>query len=546
MSAAPSPAAVRIVATPARTAPARAVTALAVRQVRRGALVLGGFLAGMSALVVATYTSTVGGAGGAAGLAALAENPAVRTLFGEPVALDDPGGFAVWRTGTAVAVAAAAWALLASTRITRGEEEAGRWDLLLAGRVPLQGVVARHLAVVVTALLLAGAATTAALVLAGTRTTGALLHGTGVALTGIVFAALATTAAQVLPSRSAATGATAGLMGALLLARMVGDGVDALGWLRWLSPFGLVALVRPFDADRLAPLAVLAVVAVILVLLAPAAARGRDVGAGRTTLRARRAPRRALLGSVPGFAVRRVVRPLAGWCLAVGAYFLLIGLLAVSMTEFLTENPQFADLAARAGFGGLGTVEGYAASLFAVLALPVGALAAIRVAALAADETARRLTLLHAGPVTRTRLLGAEAAVAAAAAVAVTVTAGLATWAGATAVGAGLGPGPALAGALNVLPVAALCLGAAVLALGWLPRAVALVGVLPAVGGFLLQVLADSTGAPRWVHDLSPFAHLARVPAVEPDWGGAAVMLAVALALGTVGAVGYRRRDLRG
>ncbi|MGW4330042.1 hypothetical protein ACWEKR_29635 [Nocardia sp. NPDC004573] len=33
-------------------------------------------------------------------LRALAENSAVRILFGAPLALDDPGGFTVWRTGT--------------------------------------------------------------------------------------------------------------------------------------------------------------------------------------------------------------------------------------------------------------------------------------------------------------------------------------------------------------------------------------------------------------------------------------------------------------
>ncbi|MGW0433597.1 hypothetical protein ACWDV4_13800 [Micromonospora sp. NPDC003197] len=145
------------------TVAGRAVTRLAVRQIRRGALVVAGLAAGMSALVVTTYESTVGDALDAAALAALAENPAIRTLFGPPVALDDPGGFTVWRTGTVLAVLAAVWALLTATRTTRGEEEAGRWDLLLAGRLSTPMVVVRHLLVLVVALLTVGAATAAAL-----------------------------------------------------------------------------------------------------------------------------------------------------------------------------------------------------------------------------------------------------------------------------------------------------------------------------------------------------------------------------------------------
>ena len=85
----------------------------------------------MSALVVATFRSA---ALDPAALGALARNPAIRTLFGEPVALADPGGFTVWRTGTVLAVLIGVWAMLAATRITRGEEDAGRWSMLLSGR----------------------------------------------------------------------------------------------------------------------------------------------------------------------------------------------------------------------------------------------------------------------------------------------------------------------------------------------------------------------------------------------------------------------------
>lgn len=43
------------------------------------------------------------------------------------------------------------WALLTATRITRGEEDSGRWDLLLAGRARLLDLVARSAATVVLA-----------------------------------------------------------------------------------------------------------------------------------------------------------------------------------------------------------------------------------------------------------------------------------------------------------------------------------------------------------------------------------------------------------
>ena len=368
----------------------------------------------------------------------------------------------------------------------------------------------------------------------------------GIRLVGVFFATVGTIAAQVLPNQGAANIAGAGVLVATLLARMVGDGIDGWGWLCWTSPFGLVALMRPFADDRVLPLAVLVVAVAALLVAVAAAARGRDVGAGWITARTRRLPRQLLLGSVAAFAARRQLRPLTAWCAAVAVYFLLIGLLAVSLTQFLTDHARFAELAGEAGYGALGTVNGYAAALFGLLALPVGIFAALRVAALAADETAHRLTALLAGPRPRWRLLAAEAGAAAAGALVLAAVAGVATWAGAAAVGAGLGLGAAMAGALNALPIAALCLGAAVAALGWMPHMVGLVGVAPAVGGFLLQVLAESAGAPRWVVELSPFAHLAPVPSTTPNWTGTAGMLVIAAGLYASGAAGYRRRDLLG
>jgi ABC-2 type transport system permease protein len=523
----------------------RAVRRLAVRQIARGAVVVVAVAAGMSALVAATYRTVMADAAAVGALDALAANPAIRTLFGEPQALDDPGGFTVWRTATVAAVLLGAWSIFATTRITRGEEEAGRWDLLGAGRAPLRSLVAWHLLVVGAVSVVVAAAIWTALVITGTSAAGAAVHATGVAALGLFFVGVGGLAAQVLPARSSATGAALALLGVTLLARMVADGVPVLAWLRWLSPFGLLELSRPYAGNHWLPLLVLAAGACLAVSAAVTAAGHRDVRDGLIAPAVGRAPRTRLLGSVETFAVRRALRPLAGFSAGIGAYFLLIGLIAITMTEFLTENPAFADAAAQAGFPGLGSVEGYAATLFAILAMPVGGFAADRIAAFARAEADRRLTLIAAQPVRRTRLLGAEVTATAGGAVLLAAVAGLATWLGVALTGGGLTLPATLAGAGNVLPVVLLSLGAAVLALGWMPRATAAVGGVPTVGGFLLQVTAESAGAPQWIIDISPFTHLAPVPVAGPNWPAIIIMTSLALALAGAGAAGFQRRDLR-
>jgi ABC-2 type transport system permease protein len=252
-----------------------------------------------------------------------------------------------------------------------------------------------------------------------------------------------------------------------------------------------------------------------------------------------------LLTSVETFAVRRVLRPLAGWMIGLGAYYLLIGLTAVSVTDFLRDNPALAGRATQAGFETLGSITGFAATLFAILALPVGAFTAVRMSSFIAAETDRRLTLLASAPVSRARLIGAEITATAAAAAVLVIGAALATSAGVTVMGGELAAGPALRGVWNIFPIVLLSLGAAVFAAGWVPRWAGLLGALPATGGFLLLVIAESVAAPSWVRDISPFAHLAPVPLTGPHVTASAALLIAAALLTGAGIAGYRRRDLR-
>jgi ABC-2 type transport system permease protein len=525
-------------------APRRAVRRLTIRQVRRGALIVGMICAGMSAIVATQYQTTFQGTIDQSGLRALAENPAIRILFGPPVALDDVGGFTVWRTGTPVLLLTSVWILLTTTHITRGEEEAGRLDLLLAGRLRMVDVVARCLSTVAACAVLISVAVGASLVAVGTDATGAIVYAAAILGVALTFATAGVLAAQVVPTRSAAVGLTLGVLGASLLLRMLADGVSALAWSAWATPFGLTARAAPYADNRIAALLVLACPPFVLAAAALVTAWNRDVGSGLVAMTTRRPPRTRLLGSIVRFAVRRCIRSTIGWAIGIATYFLLLGSLIASILEFFERNRRFGELAAAAGISGLDSANGFAAALFSLLAIPTGLYAATRLAAMVTDEKARRWTPLFAVPVSRPRLVGTEIAVTASGVIVLHVTAALAISAGAAITGARLTIGAATAGALNTAPIAWLSVGAASLAVGWLPSAVGAIGALPVVGGFLLKVITQGSHAPAWVVNLSPFAHVPAVPNVPPDWMTISVLTAIGFILMTVGIAGYSRRDL--
>jgi ABC-2 type transport system permease protein len=498
----------------------------------------------MSALVAIQYQTTFQGAIDQSGLRALAENPAIRILFGPPMSLDDAGGFTVWRTGTPLMVLAGVWMLLAATRITRGEEDARRSDLILAGRLRAVEVVSCRVAAVAGSALLISLAVGASLVAAGTDTTGAVIYACAVLGVSLTFGTAGVLAAQIMPTRPAAGGVTVGLLGIGLLLRMLADGATRLAWVAWATPFGLTSRAAPYADNRVTPLIVLAGFPIVFAAAAFIAARSRDLGSGWVAVATRRPPRTWLLGSIGKFAVRRAIAPTVGWATGIAAYFLLVGALIASILEFFEKNPRFAELAGAAGFAGLDSANGFAAALFTLLAIPTGLYGATRLAALVADEKARRSTSLFAAPVSRIRLATTEVGVTTLGVVVLHALAALAIWAGAAITGAPLGIGAALSGAMNTAPIAWLSVGAAALAVGWLPSMVGAVGATPVVCGFLLNVITQGTQAPTWVVNLSPFVHLPAVPNLPPNWAAISMLTVIGLFLTTLGAAGYSRRDL--
>lgn len=523
--------------------PGRAVSRLAVRQLRGGAVLVAVICGGMSALAASQY-KPISDILDESGLRALAENPAIRILSGPPVALDDPGGFTVWRTGTPLTVVASVWILLAAIRITRGEEDDRRWDLLLAGRLRMADVVVHCLAALVGSATLIGVAVAAGLLAARTQPAGALIHASGITCVALTFATTALLAAQVTPTRSGATGLTVAILGVSLLLRMIADGSHQMAWLAWATPFGLTARAAPFAGNRIVALIVLGAFPVVLAGAALLAARHRDLGDGIIVAANNRSPRTHLMQSIGGFALRRAARVTLFWATGIAAGFLLVGATLAWLLELFRANPRFAELAAAAGLGGHNLANVIAAALFSMLAVPTGLYCATRLAAMVADEKAGRWTLLFAQPISRVRLISTEIVATVGGVVALHCSAAVALWGGTKFTGAPLQLSDSVAGAVNSLPVALVAAGAATVAVGWLPSAVVAIGALPVVVGFLVNLVVQATKAPGWVVNLSPWAHLAAVPDASPNWVSTAIFILTGAILTGLGVYGYARRDL--
>jgi ABC-2 type transport system permease protein len=146
----------------------------------------------------------------------------------------------------------------------------------------------------------------------------------------------------------------------------------------------------------------------------------------------------------------------------------------------------------------------------------------------------------------RRRWLGGRLLLATCAAAAISMAAGVFTWAGAASAGVSVSLPRMLEAGANCLPVALLFLGIAALAYAVAPRASAGIAYGLVTIAFLWQLVGSLLGAPGWLADLTPFAHVGLVPTQSFRLGAAVAMLAIG-ALSALAAIGVlRRRDLLG
>ncbi|MGW6706883.1 ABC transporter permease [Streptomyces sp. NPDC054956] len=516
---------------------------------RRDRVMMPVWIVASAAMVLAMPASLASMYSDAAERAALAatanSNGSLRALYG-PAFGDSIGALTVWKGGIFAGLLAGIMSLVIVVRHTREEEETGRQELLSAAMVGRRAPL--------TAALLAAAVANALLALlvtaglAGQGAAGALALGLGVGATGMLFASAAAVAAQLTESARLAKGLTGAVLGAAFVLRAAGDtgSPDGASAATWISPLGWLEHLRAFAAERWWVLALFAAAVTAQAAVAYVLAGRRDLG--MSLLPARPGPAEGRLTGAGALAWRLQRGSLLGWSLGFLAAGAVFGTMADGAAELVGDNAKTRELIERmGGSGGAGSVSGQAAGLtdafLATMAGMLGLVAALYIVSavlrLAAEESGQRAEPLLANALGRLRWAGGHLAVAFGGSALILLLGGLGLGIGhgedvAAAVGACLAQLPAVwvIGAL-----AALVYGAAPT---FAPAAWAVAGAALALGW-----IGPALNLPRAVLDLSPFAHLPRLPGAESlTWAPLLILTAVAAALLASGLTALRHRDL--
>ncbi len=472
--------------------------------------------------------------------ASIMASPAQRALYGQ-IYNDGLGAVGIWKAGmfhTLIAVAV----ILTVIRHTRADEETGRAELIDSTAVGRYASLTAALLLSFGASVATGAIGAAGLLTTNVAPAGSLAFGAALAGSGLVFTAVAAVAAQLSPSARVARGVAFAVLGTAFTLRAIGDAGS--GSLSWISPLGWSLQVRPYAGERWWVLLLHLATTIVLTAVAYRLLAGRDVGAGLIAERAGRGTATPTLGNAFGLAWRLDRGALLVWTVGLGLYGLLIGSVAHGIGDELGSGTTARDIVAR--LGGTGALEqAFIAVGFSMLGMVAAAFAVSLSLRLHQEEAGQRAETLLAGSVSRTRLLSSHLVMALAGPAAAVLISGLA---------AGLVYGMAAGDVAGKLPTV-VCSAAVQLPAVWLLSAVTigLFGLAPRftpvawgvlVGFIALYLLGSLSGFPQWLLDLEPFAHTPRVggdfTVVPLLW-----LLAIDAALIMLGAMAFRRRDLR-
>jgi ABC-2 type transport system permease protein len=511
------------------------------------ALAFGAYVASKAAGYAAAYPTAASRAKVAA---SLGNNIGLRVFFGAPNHISTVTGATAWNTGGVMVLIVAIWAFLLATKTLRGEENAGRWELLLTGQTTARRATINTLAglsfglfvlYVVSALTFIGVGKIHTVDLS---TTAALFFALTVVASAAVFVSVGAFASQLMPTRSRATSLSATILGICFLLRAVAGTTNA-HWLLDITPLGWIERMQPLYGSQ--PMWLLPVAALVLVLsLCTIFLAGhRDLGASTFVDNDMARPRTGLLNTPMGAAIRLTRVASLSWLIAIGLGSLFFGLLTKPAAQAFTDSAGIEHTINRLAHATQQTgATIFLGIVFFLLMLVIMSYAASAIGAMREEEAAGYLDNLLVRSVGRLQWLWGRLLLITVVVILASLLSSIGVWASVASQHVGVPFHTLFLAGLNMVAPALFILGAGIWALGIVPRLTTVVAYGVIGWSFLIQMISSGLNINHWILDTSVLQHIPLAPAANPNWMSAGIIAALGIVLCIVGSLVFNARDL--
>lgn len=524
------------------------------RRVLRGSIILGFFVGGIFAMQGLAYAKTYTTEHARVQFAKTLESaPALGMIYGEAKNIDNAAGYMVYRAMPITALVASIWGLLVITKQLRGQEEDGRWEMLLSGQTTTRAAAFYTLLGGLGGALVSYVIAAVLIVLTGNSPDVNLPASTSILLAAaaispaIVFMGVGLLTSQLANIRRRAV--LYGLVPLLILffLRSMGNVVSDLHWLKDLTPFGWIEnmnLLTDFQAWWFA----LPVTAAVITMAAGVYLAGkRDLNESLIATSDITKPNFRLLNRPWKFSLRLTRWNLLAWLIAGIGIFSMIAALSSLASQAAGDSDSITH-ALNSLAGGSNSLNlaflGMGSLLLGVVLM---AMMATGISSIRDEESRNYLDNIVVGPVSRVRWLAGRLGVLAGAAAASIIIITTIGWLIAVKQGIDVDFSAMVIGSLSLLGPVLLLLSIGALLYGLSPRfarwAAPFMYVVLA-WSFILDLLTSVLDLNQIVANSSLLHYIAFIPAAQPDWKGCWILTAVAVVLTVVGILAFNRRDL--
>lgn len=531
--------------------PKRALIWFGCKQALRRAVIIGLVAGFMLALQGVAYQKTYPDAAARDKFAkSLASAPGLGFLYGDPKNLDaGTAGYMVYRVLGFMGVVTSVWALTTTTRLLRGSEEDGHWEVVRTGGIttraattyPMLGFSITWCIAIAISLLMTVSATASANI--SMSFYAILLLNLAIFVPALLFGGVGLLTSQLGLTRQRALLYGLVPLGVLFLLRGVANSVHSLHWLSVWTPFGWAELVNPVLAPQpwwLAPFIGLGgLLAGLGIYLAQ-----RDYGSSVIQQSEIVRPRYSMLSNTWSLAFRQNIWTIAGWTL--GALW-LIGLMAALTTTAINATAD-SDSLSRS----LHSLAGNTASLklaflgagLVFLAMILLIFSITLLGTIRRDEAKQYLDNILVGPLRRSDWLIGRLLLSFGTVLAVSLMCGLLLYAVATSQNISLSLAKVLATSVCAVGSVGFMIGLGALVYGLSPRLTTLIMYVAVGWSFLIALVASAAKLNSAIVHSSLFYYISFNLAKWPDWGTFGILMLIGVALGAAGVVAFNRRDI--
>jgi ABC-2 type transport system permease protein len=483
--------------------------------------------------------------------ASLGNNAGFNAILGAPHDLGTITGEIAWNTLIVMTIIGSVWAYLKATKTFRGEEDAGRWELLLSGQTTAKMATINALAGLSFSLVVMYVVTAVTFVAIGKD------HNVDYSVMAGMFFALAATAgaamfmaigavvSQLMPTRSRAAGVSTAILGVFFLVRAAADATN-LHWLLNLTPIGWIDKLQPlYGSQPIWLLPIIAFIAVLVVITVVLAGR-RDLGDSTFADKDSSKPHNRLLNTPIGLAVRLNRGVTISWLVGIFIATVFYSFLTKAATTLLSDSSGLKkDFSAATSLLHTNLDLIWLGVTFYLMMMLIMAYVASAVGAVRKDEADGYVDNLLVCEVSRMRWLWGRISLIVGGIVLAGLVVALGAWLGIANEATGISFHQLLVAGVNALVPAVFILGLGIFALGFAPRLTTVIAYSAIAWSFLISILKSGLHLNHWVLDTSILQHVNLAPVANPVWKTAIIIVCLGILLAVVGALRFNNRDLQ-